>query len=110
MEVTGPTCDWLHLGLFHLPFSWLWPLYHLLGPEGGAVCLGVVSGLEDCPAHWSTTELGAGLPWTAERGPRQRKDCLGWEVAGQALDTDSSVPAPSGSFTWPEALAWNMTF
>lgn len=46
--------------------------------------MAVVPGLEGCPAHWSPTELGAGLLWPAERGPRQRKDCLSWEVAGLA--------------------------
>lgn len=82
----------------------------LLGLEGGAVSCAVVPGLEGCPAHSSPTELGAGLPWPAERGPRQRKGGLAWEVVELALPPRSQCHRPFRRSHLAGALEWNLTF
>lgn len=111
MGVTGPTCDCLHFRLaFSRPF--LLSLAPLSPPQqqGGAVCPAVVPGPEGCPAHWSPTELGAGLPWPAERGPRQRKACLSREAAGLALLHKFQCPRPFRllRLAWSPSLEYDL--
>lgn len=66
-------------------FFFFLPPYHLLGGRVGQFVLLLFLALRGAPlTGHSLSLLGAWLLWPAERGPRQRKDCLSWEAAGLA--------------------------
>lgn len=60
MEVTEPTYDSLCFWLFHLPFSLLWPPYHLLGSRVGQFVLLLFLALRGAPPPGHPLSAGRG--------------------------------------------------